>query len=195
DEINKLINETQLSNNYETTIFKLKVCFQFSGAMRITELHKLKYKDLNVEALDDSQINHKIAIRPETSKGKKGGIVYIQTKYLVYYLKFLNSLNKKIREQIINNEITIWCNTTREHFSRDFYRQTRRILGKEKLTTHSLRHTRCTNLLISGLSLPETSKFMRHENEETTLVYYHLIKEDISEALENLDKKIVGGKK
>ena len=194
DEINKLISETQLSNDYETAIFRLKICFQFSGAMRITELHYLKYKDLNIDSLNESQINHKITIRPETSKGKKGAIVYIQTKYLLSYLKFLNSLNEKTRRSIINNEITIWNNTTREHYSRSFYKQTRKILGKERLTSHSLRHSRCTNLLISGLSLPETSKFMRHDNEQTTLVYYHLIKEDISDALETLDKKVIGGK-
>lgn len=194
DELNKLIKETQLSNNYETAIFRLKICFQFSGAMRITELHHLKYKDLNIDSLDESQINHKITIRPETSKGKKGAIVYVQTKYILHYLKFLNSLNEKTRRQIINNEVTIWNDTTREHYSRNFYRQTRRILGKEKFTPHSLRHLRCTDLLTSGLSLPETSKFMRHENEQTTLVYYHLIKEDISDALEKLNKNIIGEK-
>jgi site-specific recombinase XerD len=194
DELNKLLKETQLSNSYETAIFRLKICFQFSGGMRITELHHLKYKDLNIDSLDESQINHKINIRPETSKGKKGAIVYIQTKYILHYLKFLNSLNEKTRKQIINNEVTIWNNTTREHYSRNFYRQTRKILGKENFTSHSLRHLRCTDLLISGFSLKETSKFMRHENEETTLIYYHLIKEDISEALEKLDKKIIGEK-
>lgn len=44
-------------------------------------------------------------------------------------------------------------------------------LDREKLSPHSTRHTTCELALEMGVSLKETSEFMRHKSIQTTLIY------------------------
>jgi len=187
NEVLKLIHNCKLRNDFETDIFKLLIAFQYSGGLRITELMNLKFKDLQVKSFDEKKKYHRIKIRPEIAKNKKGGFVYIKTNLIKSYFTFLENLSKELFKKIKDNELTLWCDQTREHYSRNFHKQSFKILEKD-LHTHCLRHSKCSNLLASGLSLLEAQKFMRHENAETTLRYYHLLNEDVGKSLEELEE-------
>jgi site-specific recombinase XerD len=56
-------------------------------------------------------------------------------------------------------------------------------LEHTKITAHSLRHTAATLNLLRGSTLEQTSRFMRHEQMSTTLIYAHHLErlEDDSE--------------
>ena len=60
----------------------------------------------------------------------------------------------------------------------------RRLVVKEKVTVHTLRHVFCTELLKKGAPLQLVSRLMRHSTVKITdEVYSHFITEDLSHAL------------
>lgn len=55
-----------------------------------------------------------------------------------------------------------------------------------ELTPHTLRHTACTRLIMSGMPLPKVQRFMGHKSVETTMRYFHMLDDDLEDAAEIL---------
>lgn len=52
---------------------------------------------------------------------------------------------------------------------------------------HTLRHTRCTNLLSNGVPVEKVQKFMRHDDLETTMGYTWILDKEMNKAVEQAD--------
>ncbi len=52
-----------------------------------------------------------------------------------------------------------------------------RIIGREDIKLHSLRHTFASHLIMSGASLKDIQELLDHSDISTTLIYTHLSNE------------------
>jgi len=196
EEINKLLDNVKLKNELDTVTFKLMVLWQFSGGLRIHELTHIKYNMINFSGRtkffedDRDKLKHqKILLPASITKGEKEGYVYITTKaYLKYidYLSYLKTNKPEILYRIVENQTSIWGKMTKKKYSDTFHKQCYKILNKE-LTTHCLRHSRATDLLIQGMPVQEVKDFMRHENLATTDNYAHLVDNKVETSLQNIN--------
>lgn len=60
----------------------------------------------------------------------------------------------------------------------------------KKIGTHTLRRSRATHLLNKGLSLPKVSKYLRHKNLSTTMIYLKISTADIQREIEEIGDPI-----
>ena len=59
------------------------------------------------------------------------------------------------------------------------------------LTPHCLRHTTCTRLINSGLSLPKVQRLMGHKSIQTTMRYFHMLDDDLADVANILSPRAV----
>jgi len=59
-------------------------------------------------------------------------------------------------------------------------------LGIENVNLHTLRHTFCSHLVMSGVDLPTVAKLAGHRDIKTTMIYSHLAKDHIKKAMERI---------
>lgn len=60
-------------------------------------------------------------------------------------------------------------------------------LGIENVNLHTLRHTFCSHLVMSGVDLPTVAKLAGHRDIKTTMIYSHLAKDHIKKAIERIN--------
>lgn len=62
---------------------------------------------------------------------------------------------------------------------RDAVKRAKLSLDHGKIVVHTLRHTRAVHLLQAGLNLVDLQKFLGHKEIESTMVYAHVIEDDV----------------
>ncbi len=202
EELNKLVRECKLSNDFNTQRFKLMIQWQYSSGMRINELCMLRIENLMYSGrskfFEDkrNELNYqKIHIPQELGKGNKESFVYVKTDVYLAYFDFLKrwfNIDSNKAEKIRTNHKSIW-GVNKKKYSKQFKEQFFNVLGwrlPEGKSTHILRHSVCMHLLQEGKDLLWVRDYMRHKSVKTTETYLHLVKDRISEGLESSTRNL-----
>ncbi|WP_022669612.1 site-specific tyrosine recombinase/integron integrase [Hippea alviniae] len=137
----------------------------YSTGLRVSEL-----VSLNVEDVDFDNLRLKV-------RRKGGRVMYVPFgrragEYLLEYLKgrktgplFLNRYNNRISDRMVRKIIK------------------RYALGSifKDISPHTLRHTRATHLLNSGMDLRLLQRFLGHSSIRATQIYTHLNLKELSD--------------
>jgi integrase/recombinase XerD len=65
----------------------------------------------------------------------------------------------------------------------------KRLVLKKKLTTHSLRRSRATHLLDSGLSIEKVKKLLRHKELSSTILYLKISIKELQKSINKIDEQ------
>lgn len=196
EEIRKLIENCQLSTDFQTQRFRLMVEFQYSAGLRISELCSLRWEHLNYQGrtkfFEDGRdkLNYQtIHVTPDIAKGGKGASLYIKTDVYLRFFDFLKEWSKSessVVSKIMRNEGKIW-RKNKTSYSKEFKEQVRKTLGfnlPDNRATHILRHSRATHLLEEGRPLLFVRDYMRHSSVAVTEIYLHLAQNYVPKELE-----------
>lgn len=173
EEIDKLLN-MPLHNAYD---YRLKAMLEllYATGMRISELIKLKYQNINFT--DDF-------VRVE-GKGSKERIIPInQTskKYLTIYLEnYRSTLIKKGKSCdyiFLNN---LGTGISRQGFFKLLKKRGKEAKITKELSPHTIRHSFATHLLSNGADLRVIQELLGHSDISTTQIYTHLSNEQIKQ--------------
>ena len=173
EEYSRLINSIGISRRDELVVSLLYGC-----ALRVGELSDLKVKDIDLQkgtlVLWQSKRSTDPALVPIPGPTVKMINQWITENKLSpnNYLLFSQQSKKLSRPQIYR--------IIRENgIQAGIYK---------KLTTHSLRRSRASHLLDSGLSIEKVSKLLRHKDISSTTVYLRISIQALQNAIEKIDE-------
>ena len=155
---------------------KLLLLFTYGSGFRVSEVVKLKVKDINLLA------GHGWI---RDGKGGKDRMFLIP-----------DCLKQEIMEWMKNNNLQendwLFPGYKHEHYSESSVRKIVEIARKKagilkKISPHSLRHSFATHILENGYSLIEVKELLGHSRLETTMVYTHLAKPKLINVQSPLD--------
>ena len=143
---------------------KLVLMFLYYGGLRLSEVIKLKWNDLDFE---------RDLIHIKSSKGHKDRVIFLHEN-LKNSLKQLekhesgnifisergNLYDKRSVQAIVNNS-------------------SKKASITKKVTPHTLRHSFATHLLEAGADIRYIQKLLGHKNLQTTQIYTHVANRDI----------------
>jgi integrase len=193
---------------------KMHMLFSFQAVMglRIGEAIRVNIKDINLRTRE---------LRIFTEKSKKTDFMLIPIQFFDRVINYINSYEKDIAEakgylffsfapgrRTPDTESHIMTHTAREAFRKyinrakleEIYGYTNSAKPRPlyRLSSHSLRHYAITNFCRrNGGNAVLTSKFSRHTNLQTTMIYIHTDKKELYESIErandnSLIKKVRG---
>ena len=162
-----VLNKKEVMNMIDSTKnikHKLVLMFLYYSGMRLSEVIKLKWNDLDFE---------RDLIHIKSSKGHKDRVVFLHEN-LKKSLKLLEKhesgnifisergslYNKRSIQAIVNNSA-------------------KKAELTKKVTPHTLRHTFATHLLEAGADIRYIQKLLGHKNLQTTQIYTHVANRDI----------------
>lgn len=136
----------------------LMVALAYSGGLRVSEVIRLKIKDINLSEL---------TIHIKGAKGNKDRITILPEK-----------LVKNIEELISNKDLNDFVFTSErgggltERTAQKIFENALRVTGiKKEATFHSLRHSFATHLLENGTDVRYVQELLGHTNIRTTQLY------------------------
>lgn len=138
----------------------------FEGGLRVSELINIKPSDIDLK-------EKRIRI---IGKGKKGGIIKFNEKtkqLLSIYLKEIEGNN-------------LLFDITRQRFFKIIQQIGEKVLNKQKINPHILRHSCATYLLDKGMDLKYIQDYLRHSNLNTVAIYTHTNKEKMFRTWEDI---------
>ena len=172
EEYSRLINNIRISRRDELVISLLYGC-----ALRVGELSDLKVKDIDLK--------------------KRTLVIWVSKRSIDPALvpvpfQTLKMINQWITENSLTPNSHLFFSQRSRKLSRpQIYRiiQENGIKAgiKKKLTTHSLRRSRATNLLDAGLPIEKVSKLLRHKNISSTIVYLNISIQALQSDIEKID--------
>jgi integrase len=180
---------------------KMHMLFSFQAVMglRIGEAITVNIKDINLRTRE---------LRIFTEKSKKTDFMLIPIQFFDRVINYINSYEKDIAEakgylffsfapgrRTPDTEPHIMTHTAREAFRKyikkakleEIYGYTNSAKPRPlyRLSSHSLRHYAITNFCRkNGGNAVLTSKFSRHTNLQTTMIYIHTDKNELYESIE-----------
>ena len=163
NEIKKIIEVTKNLKH------KLLISLTYSAGLRVSEVVKLKYTDLDFE-------RNVIFVRQ--SKGKKDRIAI-----------FSKSIKSMVSEYIKKYRPTIWLFegwSSETHLSirsaqKIFEKSKQLAFIKKEVSIHCLRHSFATHLLEKGVEIRYIQKLLGHSNLKTTEIYTHVAKNKLEQ--------------
>lgn len=162
----------------------------FFCALRISEICKLKWNDVDLE-------QHRLKV--VDGKNHKDGFVPISSMCIPVLQKWKN-MNRD-EEYVLPTQ-----DLNKPHLSpATLFKCFKRALKKANLEIitdknslgrvnhqykfHTLRHSRCTHLLSNGVPIQKVQHFMRHDKIETTLTYTWILDVELNTMVEEVDRK------
>jgi energy-coupling factor transporter ATP-binding protein EcfA2 len=142
------------------------------GGLRVSELITLKI----------SQINLSKAFIKIRGKGDKERIVPLPLKLQNHIEKYLQQKANKLSYEspIVGGCRSAWHVAVKK--------AGKRILGRDDLHCHTLRHSFATALYEKGVPIEKIAEILGHNSIETTLIYSHISLASKHEAVQTLDK-------
>lgn len=161
--MNKLLEEIEFSNDFNSKQEKLIISLFYATGIRLSELIQLLVADINL---------YKAQIKV-LGKRKKERIVPITPEIKILIEDFLNSKNA----EGLHSE-TLFCTQSSKTLNpRKVYEIVKRNLSlvstQDKRSPHVLRHTYATHLLNEGADLNAIKELLGHANLSATQVYTH----------------------
>ena len=194
----------------------LMIKLLYGGGLRLTELCRLRTKDVDLE-------NELIFVRGGKGDKDRSTLLPVsvipQLKVHIEKLRELHAVDLKAgcAEVFLPDALArkyknaatqfgwYWmfpsANTSldpragkvrRHHISRSFVQRLVRDAGKaagldKSVSPHTLRHSFATHLLLNGVDLREIQEYMGHKSVETTMIYTHVVKTMRNRARSPLD--------
>jgi len=154
----------------------------YESALRVSEVHKLNVSDivninenwfLRLVKPKKQEFEYTLVPLFPSSQLLLGKYLEVRKKQIINYLKETNS-NLSFTDVVplfINSDIGRLSYSEIQHI----FKMASKRAGFDITNIHSLRHSRCTHLILQGMSLAKVSRFMRHKNIETTMRYFHWV--------------------
>lgn len=167
-DIKKMFDVT--SNLKHNTI--LKMCYGMG--LRVSEIVNLKVTDID---------SSRMQVLIERAKGKKDRYVNLPESILGQLREYYKIYRPKkfLFEGQFGNQYSI------RSVQKVFKDAMRRAKINKSVGIHSLRHSFATHLLESGTDMSFIQKLLGHNNINTTLIYAHVSKKDLSKVKSPLD--------
>ena len=166
---------TEILNAVENIKHKAILICMYSAGLRISEVIRLKIKDID---------SKRMQIRIEQSKGNKDRYTLLSTKTL-----------EILRKYFVEYKPKIWLfegQSGEQYSSRSIQNILRAAVAKtnikKKVTPHTLRHSFATHLLENGTDLRYIQSLLGHESSKTTEVYTHITTKGFDQIKSPLDK-------
>jgi len=145
----------------KNTEIALMLEFLYCTGCRVSEMLNIKQKDLE-------QIEPKIYSIRILGKGLKERYTYISMELLVRIKEFFNNTEYLFQYK--------GRRRSRSYVSMNIKRLCTKLIGKNNISAHILRHSFCTQSLENGLSLEHVRIMAGHSDIQTTSKYYsHII--------------------
>ena len=149
----------------------------YSAGLRVGEVVKLKESDIHRD---------RNLIHIKTAKGRKD-------RYTLLSAVAMNSLDDYLA---IHKPEGKWLfpgrkegrHITTRSVEKTFKRTAKKAGIKKTVSVHSLRHSFATHMLENGINLRYIQEMLGHQRVETTQIYTHVCKTDISQIASPLDK-------
>ena len=139
----------------------------YATGIRISELAKLKIKDINIPEETIKVIG----------KGNKERIVILGKTSITILVKYMNIFcndNQMYLFASLINKNKLSGHISEKSIYNIAKKHLKRISNDEKLSPHSLRHSFATHLLQSGADLMSVKELLGHESLSSTQVYTHV---------------------
>jgi len=161
-----------LLDNIDVIKYKLIISLLYSSGLRVSEVVKLKRKDLDIQ-------NHLLYV--VQGKGKKDRTTIFAKSLDELLIEYLCKTNFKSDYLFEGRNGKYSIKTIQE-----ILKKYSRILNK-RVTPHMLRHSFATHLLEDGVDIKHIQKLLGHSKLETTNVYLHVAKKDFLKIKSPLD--------
>ena len=184
EEQQRLINI--FNTRYPTAQRNKTIAILFLNAgLRLSELLNLKWKDINL-------ISGKLKV--VEGKGAKDRILYLDDntieKLKDWKDRQAKEIDKRIDEANISRVFTTLKNNKMDTSN------TRKMIKKyakkadinKKISPHTLRHTFATDLYRDSKNIRLVQKALGHSNLSTTMIYTHIVDDELEQALKTFRK-------
>ena len=163
-----VLSKEEIARMFESTLnirHRLVLMFLYYTGIRLNEIVNLKWEDID---FDRGTIHLKVA------KGEKERVIFLHDKlknFIDYFnvkskgYVFMSNLGKKYDKRTIQLIVRNAAEKAR--------------IGK-RITPHTLRHSFATHLLEAGADIRQIQKLLGHSSLQTTQIYTHVSKKDIS---------------
>lgn len=165
DDVNKIIKGCLLTRD------KAIISLLYSCALRIGELVNLDRDDIDWR-------NKKVLVRTLKQKNVKYDKIPVDKKTIGLVKEYLNIRTDNEKPLFLGLKGRIHPDTVRYQLD-----QACNCAGLDKIHPHILRHSRATNALRDGVSLPYLQKFLRHKFIQSTMIYTHITDEDLEDKI------------
>ncbi len=146
----------------------------YSAGLRISEVIKLKLKDIDID-------RRQLIIK--NAKGRKDRMVVLAESFIPLYKNYYMTYLPKIYF-VENPKGGVYSpNSIRKFLSI----ASQRAGIKKHVTPHTLRHSYATHLIENGVGLRYVQDLLGHSKPETTMIYTHVAKKDLLEIQSPLD--------
>jgi len=172
-EVRALFNATK---NFKS---RLMLKLLYSSGLRVSELTKLKYEDINFD--ENTGIVYQ-------GKGKKDRM-FILSQEIIEDLKIFQKKQNKTKGYIFINNKDQPIST--RNIQKIIKNSAKKANIEKNVTPHKLRHSFATHLLQDGTDIRVIQELLGHSNLQTTQIYTHVSREQIKKVknpLDNLDK-------
>lgn len=174
------INEEEIKKICEVTkedFLKNLFLFAFYTGARLNEILSLTWENINLEERIINISNTKLF----NTKNKKDRIIPINSALLII-LSAIKEKTKNKNDYIFYRIEGIKLNSN--YVSKKFKKYVRKAGLTEKFHFHSLRHSFASLLHQKGVQLSIVKELLGHSDIKTTLIYSHLTKENLKQAVE-----------
>ena len=176
DEMNKLLDEKEFSDDYEGKRDRLIVEIFYSTGIRLSELINIKIKDI-----DFSKKQLKVL-----GKRNKERIIPLTQELITSLEKFLeirNSMKTKFNSYLLLTEKGRKLNPSLVY--KTMNKLISSVTSLKKTSPHILRHTFATHMLNSGADLNIIKELLGHASLSATEVYTHNSIEKLKKVFNN----------
>lgn len=162
DEINKI------ADSMDKEKLKLMLLLTFYCALRVSELTAIKPRDF--EWIEWDKDREKVAKLKITGKGDKQRMVFVPSFVMKRMLDWGKKSNLDIAKPIWFIKNSRWSKILKKASIKSLNRA---------VNPHLLRHSGATFLYENGMVLEDVSKFLGHENINTTLIYARISQKNL----------------
>jgi integrase/recombinase XerD len=164
----------------------------FFCALRLSEVSKLRWVDINLENKRLKVVN---------GKNHKDGFVPISSICIPILQKW--KLMNPDQEYVLPSDEfdspyfksdSLYKGFVRALKKANLHIETERVRGgnmQHQYKFHTLRHSRCTHLLNKGVPLQKVQHFMRHDKIDTTMTYTWILDTELNNMVEGVDRQIL----
>ncbi|AVR46058.1 integrase [Christiangramia fulva] len=149
----------------------------YSSGLRIGELIKLELKDIDV---DRRQIQIK------QSKGRKDRYVMLAESFLPLFFNYVQTYEPK-RFFVEGYQGSQYSSSSIRSFLKE---SSARAKIRKRVTPHTLRHSFATHMLENGTDLRYIQALLGHAKPETTMIYTHVTRHDLTKIESPLDRSL-----
>ncbi len=170
EEVKKILNS--LDNEKHKTILTVI----YSAGLRVSEVVRLKWEDIDSD---------RMLLRVKQGKGRKDRYTLLSDWCLQQLRDYFKSY--RINSKWVFPGAKPGKHLTKRSVQRIFKKACKKAGISKDVSVHNLRHSFATHLLEKGTDLRYIQKLLGHKDSNTTEIYTHVSKRDVSQIKNPLD--------